>query len=48
MTNQFDGVSFVVEKNDGVSESKSSSFDEDKVKLMIADAMRKLAENLSE
>lgn len=48
MTNQFDGVSFVVEKNDGVKEATASSFDEDKVKLMIADAMRKLAENLSE
>ncbi len=48
MTNLFDGVSFVVEANKGKEDAVQAGFDEDKVKLMIADAMRKLAENLSE
>ncbi len=48
MTNQFDGVSFVVEKNTGETAEKSSDFDEKQVKSMIADAMRKLAQNLAE
>jgi len=45
MTNQFDGVSFIMEKNTGVVES-ASSFDEAKVKTMIAESMRTVAENL--
>lgn len=47
MTNQFDGVSFVIEANDGQGD-QSNQVDENQIKLMIADAMRKLAENLSE
>lgn len=48
MTNQFDGVSFVMEANKGEEAANAApSFDENQVKLMIADAMRKLAENLS-
>ena len=49
MTNQFDGVSFVVEANKGIDETPAAQgFDENQIKLLIADAMRKLAENLSE
>ena len=53
MTNLFDGVSFIMEKNDGNvagvdSADGGSSMDESKVKSLIADAMRKLAESLSE
>lgn len=49
MTNLFDGVSFIMEKNEGaVAEQTGSSMDESKVKSLIADAMRKLAESLSE
>ncbi len=49
MTNLFDGVSFIMEKNEGVvAEEKGSSMDEGKVKSLIADAMRKLAESLAE
>lgn len=53
MTNLFDGVSFIMERNDGNtagagSAQDGSSMDESKVKSLIADAMRKLAESLSE
>lgn len=41
MTNLFDGVSFLVEKNSGPEEA--SGFDENKVRSMIADAMKKFA-----
>lgn len=47
MTNQFDGVSFVIDKNKGDNAEEKTGIDEGQVKLMIADAMRKLAENLS-
>lgn len=46
MTNQFDGVSFVMEKNTGKEET-APGFDEGQVKTLIADAMRKLAESLA-
>lgn len=49
MTNLFDGVSFLMEKNEGAqAPTQDSSMDETKVKSLIADAMRKLAESLSE
>lgn len=48
MTNQFDGVSFIMERNEGAPAEAGSSMDESKVKTLIADAMRKLAESLSE
>lgn len=49
MTNLFDGVSFIMEKNTGMEASAegNSSMDETKVKSLIADAMRKLAESMS-
>ena len=47
MTNLFDGVSYVLEANKGVEE-EVSGVDEGQVKLMIADAMRKLAQSLAE
>jgi hypothetical protein len=47
MTNLFDGISFVIEKNPGLEKEKES-FDEVKVKNMIAEAMRKMAANLAE
>ena len=46
MTNQFDGVSIVMSKNPGTTEE--SSMDEDKVRKIIASAMRKLASGLGE
>ena len=51
MTNLFDGVSFIMERNDGKPQGTAeggSTMDESKVKSLIADAMRKLAESLSE
>ena len=45
MTNQFDGVSFLIEANDGKGQV-SESFDEAKVKSLIAESMRKFAEGL--
>lgn len=48
MTNLFDGVSFVMEANKGKESEAASGVDEGQVKLMIADAMRKLAQNLAE
>ncbi len=45
MTNLFDGVSFVIEKNDGKEEA-GAGFDENKVREMIAESMKTMAENL--
>ncbi len=45
MTNQFDGVSFVMEKNKGTAEEKREVSDKE-IKNMIAGAMRQMAENL--
>ena len=45
MTNLFDGVSFVVQANDG-SASQETGVDEGKVKAMIGQAMRAFAEGL--
>ena len=44
MTNLFDGVSFIMEKNPGLVEE--NSFDKDAVKSMIAEAMRNFAATL--
>lgn len=49
MTNLFDGVSFMLERNENKGEAEAAgSFDEANVKKLIAEAMRKLAENLAE
>jgi len=41
LTNLFDGVSFVIEKNDGVT--KDAGFDKEEVRSMIGEAMRDFA-----
>ena len=46
MTNLFDGVSFVMEKNTGEVAEEKSAVDDEEIKGMIADAMRNMAENL--
>jgi hypothetical protein len=43
LTNLFDGVSFVMEKNSGAVDP---GFDQEQVKSMIADAMRELAQKI--
>lgn len=49
MTNQFDGVSFVVEANGGNNVcAQESGYDEAEVKRLIAEAMRKLAQSMVE
>ncbi|MPM54570.1 Glycine/sarcosine/betaine reductase complex component C subunit beta [bioreactor metagenome] len=45
MTNLFDGVSFIVEANKGKEEEKSA-VSEDKVKELIAQALKSFASNL--
>ncbi|GAB6137200.1 glycine/sarcosine/betaine reductase complex component C subunit beta [Halanaerobaculum tunisiense] len=47
MTNLFDGVSFIMEKNTG-QESQGESVSEDEIKGIVADAMRNLADSLLE
>ena len=46
MTNLFDGVSFVVQANDGSASKESGGVDESKVKAMIGQAMRAFAQGL--
>ena len=46
MTNLFDGVSFLVKPNSGASANANNS-NEDAVRKVVADAMRKVAEELS-
>lgn len=45
LTNLFDGVSFIIEKNSG---KKETGFDKDEVRKMIAEAMRDLAKSFKE
>lgn len=45
MTNLFDGVSFIIEKNSGFAES---GFNKQEVRVMIAEAMRTFAKTLGE
>lgn len=47
MTNLFDGVSIVVEKNEGLAKEESG-VSEESVRKTVADAMRKLAASFSE
>ena len=46
MTNQFDGVSFVVEANDGTVATESAGVDEKQIRSMIGEAMRDFAKGL--
>lgn len=46
MTNLFDGVSFLLEANDGKGMHEASGVDEAKVKSLIGEAMRNFAEGL--
>ena len=46
MTNQFDGVSIIMEKNTGITETKIGGVSETEVKSMIAEAMREFASHL--
>lgn len=48
MTNQFDGVSFVAERNNGVIENSSNSVSKDDIRKIIAESIRKIAQNIIE
>lgn len=46
MTNLFDGISFVVEANDGKGAEETPGIDEGRIKELIGEAMREFAGNL--
>jgi len=46
MTNLFDGVSFIVQKNSGSSDAASDGVSEDTVKRLIAQSLRELAKSM--
>lgn len=46
MTNLFDGVSIVVEKNDGKADAGNAGVSEEEVKTLVAEAMRDFASHL--
>lgn len=48
MTNQFDGVSIVMEKNKGMTDKGTAGVSEEEVRKTVADAMRKLAASFAE
>jgi len=48
MTNQFDGVSIVMEKNKGTTDKGTAGVSEEEVRKTVADAMRKLAASFAE
>ena len=48
MTNLFDGISFVVEANDGSGADDGQAVDEKQIKSMIGQAMKEFAKGLLE
>ncbi|MEW9124345.1 MAG: DUF5940 domain-containing protein, partial [Thermotaleaceae bacterium] len=46
MTNQFDGVSIIIEENNGQGSEAATGISEEDVKTMIAEAMRNFASHL--
>lgn len=46
MTNLFDGVSILVEKNNGVQSEAENTVSKEEVKMMVADAMKEFADYL--
>ena len=46
MTNLFDGISFLIEKNQGVEDK--SEISDDRIKEIIAEALRNFAKQLAE
>lgn len=46
MTNLFDGISFLIEKNQGVEDK--SEISDDRIKEIIAEALRDFAKQLAE
>ncbi|WAW14529.1 glycine/sarcosine/betaine reductase complex component C subunit beta [Peptostreptococcus equinus] len=46
MTNLFDGLSFIVERNPGEQEEQSSSISKDEIRKIIAESMRNIAQDM--
>ena len=46
MTNLFDGISFLIEKNQGIEDK--SEISDDRIKEIIAEALRNFAKQLAE
>ncbi|MBF0713166.1 ketoacyl-ACP synthase III family protein [Gemella sp. GH3] len=47
MTNQFDGASFIVERNSGITE-ETNTVSKDEIRKIIAESIRKFAQNIVE
>ncbi len=47
MTNQFDGVSFIAERNTGIK-AEESSVSKEEIRKIIAESIKKLAQNITE
>lgn len=47
MTNLFDGVSFIIEANKGQAQKEENGVDEQQIRNIIAESMRKLAEDMA-
>ncbi|MBI9031420.1 ketoacyl-ACP synthase III family protein [bacterium] len=47
MTNLFDGISIVIEKNPGLKQKEKKDFNREEIRIMIAQAMKKTAELLT-
>ena len=47
MTNQFDGVSFIVERNTGAKD-EGSTVSKEEIRKIIAESIKKLAQNITE
>ncbi|MGI6358302.1 MAG: glycine/sarcosine/betaine reductase complex component C subunit beta [Bacillota bacterium] len=48
LTNLFDGISFVIEKNPGLQPEQAAGISSDEIRKLIAEAMRELAQKLAE
>ena len=48
MTNLFDGLSLIAERNPGVEEEAGSSISKDEIRKIIAESMRNIALNMIE
>lgn len=46
LTNLFDGVSFILEKNEGLKEEETNNVSKEEVRSIVAEALKNLAQNL--
>ena len=48
MTNLFDGVSIVIERNNGAVEGEATGISKDEIRKIIAESMRKISQEMLE